>query len=424
MKTEPAPAPSHVGYADSWEHYLSESATPRAMIEEFLTEPCWARFDAELGYTLQNNIVPFGMNGAQVIETFGADGARSRFMYAGRKPRINAYGDSFTECSQVNDGETWQEYLGAHLAEPIANFGVGGYGVYQAYRRMVREEATDNGAPYVILYIWGDDPTRSLMRARWPVIYPWFAPVAQAHRLFHGNFWSHLELDVDNGAFVERESPIKNATELFNMCDPDWMVERMRTDRAAHLSVFGGAPMWGMPGSIRTLNRKLIQPLADALGIKIGWDGDSEVRDAAVLLNLYGQRATCYILDKAQAYAAARGKTLLVALNATARSGEAIEPGKRNDQVIVDHLAEHAFNVFDMNTVHALEHAATEQSFGDYMERYLVGTTGHYNPAGNHFFAYAIKDALVRLLKPQPLPYRSTTENGAIDFKGYLPGYH
>ena len=34
---------------------------------------------------------------------------------------------------------------------------MGGYGVYQGYRRMIREERTDHGAEYLIFYIWGDD---------------------------------------------------------------------------------------------------------------------------------------------------------------------------------------------------------------------------------------------------------------------------
>jgi hypothetical protein len=32
-------------------------------------------------------------------------------------------------------------------------------------------------------------------------------------------------------------------------------------------------------------------------------------------------------------------------------------------------------------------------------QRYYIG---HYNPRGNHFFAYGIKKAVVDLLKPQP----------------------
>jgi hypothetical protein len=38
----------------------------------------------------------------------------------------------YSDCHQVSDCETWQEYLAGHLGEPIRNFGMGGYGVYQA----------------------------------------------------------------------------------------------------------------------------------------------------------------------------------------------------------------------------------------------------------------------------------------------------
>ena len=70
-------------------------------------------------------------------------GERRMLNYADQPCRINTYGNSFTQCQQVSDGETWQEYLAAHMGEPIRNFGIGGYGVYQAYRRMLREEKTE-----------------------------------------------------------------------------------------------------------------------------------------------------------------------------------------------------------------------------------------------------------------------------------------
>jgi hypothetical protein len=37
---------------------------------------------------------------------------------------------------------------------------------------------------------------------------------------------------------------------------------------------------------------------------------------------------------------------------------------------------------------------------------YMVGGDSHYNPRGNHFFAYALKDRLLELLDPKPLPYQ------------------
>ena len=73
---------------------------------------------------------------------------RKTINYADKKCRINAYGDSFTQCHQVSDGETWEEILAAHFGEPIRNFGVGGWSVYQAYLRMKREEKKDSRGIY------------------------------------------------------------------------------------------------------------------------------------------------------------------------------------------------------------------------------------------------------------------------------------
>ena len=71
--------------------------------------------------------------------------------YSDEECRIASYGDSFTQCHQVSDGETWQETLAAHIGEPIRNFGVGGYGVYQAYLRLRRTELdVTGGASYVL----------------------------------------------------------------------------------------------------------------------------------------------------------------------------------------------------------------------------------------------------------------------------------
>ena len=147
------------------------------------------------------------------------NGARTSFVYAGRPCRINTYGDSFTQCHQVSDSETWQEYLAGHLGEPIRNFGMGGYGVYQAYRRMLREEKTDHGAQYIILYIWGDDHIRSLFRCRHADIYRRWDD--QGGRMFHNNFWSNLEMNLDTGQWVERENLLPTPESLVHMSDPD-----------------------------------------------------------------------------------------------------------------------------------------------------------------------------------------------------------
>jgi hypothetical protein len=78
----------------------------------------------------------------------------------------------------------------------------------------------------------------------------------------------------------------------------------------------------------------------------------------------------------------------------------------RRDQEIFDHLSAGSVPLFDMNAVHQREYERGGGSYNDYLSRYMVGGDGHYNPRGNHFFAYALKDRLLELLDPKTLPYR------------------
>jgi len=411
----------------SWEQYLRGAAVSRQVIDAYLERPHWATFDPELGYVLHDCFVQWGADDSRTIETFRPDGARSRFLYAGRKPRINTYGDSFTEGNQVSDGETWQEYLAGHLGEPIGNFGVGNYGVYQAYRRMLRVERTADGAEYVILYVWGDDPTRSVTRCRWAHVYPWHGEFQREQRLFHGNPWAHLEIDLETGSFVELENPLATPESLYAMCDPEWMVEHLRDDLALQLAVYAGDADYGEPGRIDQLDRPKIERLAEALSFPFDWSagGDDLQRQAAMLANRYGQRATIFILDQARAFTQSTGKTLLIALNYTARtdhfSGSAAAwDGVRRDQEIVDHISASGVPLFDMNDVHQREFEQAGGSHHEYLSPYMVGGDGHYNARGNHFFAYALKDRLLELLDPKPLPYQDRDPD-SVDFSQYLP---
>ena len=130
----------------SFEDYIRAHVPAREEIDVFLHEMSWAQFDPEVGYILGNFMPRDGINESSTFSTVQPDGARTGFVYKGKPCRINTYGNSFTQCHQVSDGETWQEYLAAHLGEPIRNYGMGGFGVYQAYRRMLREEQTENQA--------------------------------------------------------------------------------------------------------------------------------------------------------------------------------------------------------------------------------------------------------------------------------------
>jgi hypothetical protein len=398
----------------SLEDFIRANVASREEIDVFLHEMSWAQFDPEVGYVLGNYMPRDGIDGSSTFSTVQPNGARTSFMYKGKPCRINTYGNSFTQCHQVSDGETWQEYLAAHLGEPVRNFGMGGFGLYQAYRRMLREEQTEKGAEHVMLYIWGDDHIRSLLRCRYMLTASWNRSQDNKEgrgRMFHGNFWSNVEMNLTTGEIEGHDSRISDSEKLYQMTDPDWMVGNLTDDLALEMGLY-------CRGQIHVIDAARLKLLSRHLNPSLDLDETPLPRaTVASLLDAYSFAATKTILTKARAFTAKHDKKLMVILLDPYRvTRTLLEGGTRYDQPIVDFLRENEFTVFDMNLVHCDDYKSFNLSVGDYFKRYFIG---HYSPAGNHFFAYAIKDRVVDWLDPKPLPYRDTTQR-IIDFKGYL----
>ncbi len=402
------------GNPPSYEEYLRKSAVDRKTLEVFLDpkQLSWAKFDPITGYRLGNYLPRDGMDRSSTISTSQTNGTRTAQIYAGRPGRINTYGDSFTQCHQVSDAETWQEYLAGHLGEPIRNFGMGGYGVYQAYRRLVREEQTEHAAEYLIFYIWGDDHIRSLLRCRHAAIYPWWNH--DGGRAFHNNFWANVEMNLATGQLEEHENRLPTPESVYKMTDADWMVQALRDDLALNLLLYSR-------GSVRDLaDESAVRRLARWLQFDPpGWASSPPSRPlVSELLDRYAFAATKDILAKVRTFAERHQKKLLVVIFDPSRSMRPLLEGKtRYDQPIVDFLKEGGFRYFDMNVVHVEDYQSFRLPIDQYLKRYFIG---HYNPAGNHFFAYSIKDTVVQWLDPKPIPYRNQ-EDRWIDFDGYLP---
>lgn len=396
----------------SFKEYIRGSAVSRELIERFLRGPSWAQFDPELGYILGNYLPADGMDGSATISTSQANGARTSFVYANRKCRVNTYGNSFTQCHQVSDAETWQEYLAGHLGEPIRNFGMGGYGVYQSHRRMLREERTSRAAEYIIFYIWGDDHIRSLLRCRHASFYRSWDHKGGA--MFHNNFWPNLEMNLESGAWEEHENRLPTKESLFRMTDPDWLEANLQDDLALQLSAFKA-------GHIHDLDRDRASQLARRLQFPMRWDDPSTLRSqVGGLLDRYSLAATQFILEKTRAFAVQNQKKLLIVLFDPYRAmAELRTSGTRYDQPIVDYLRREKFEFFDMNEVHLRDFQNYNLSFEQYKRLYFIG---HYNPRGNHFFAYSIKDQVANWLRPKPVTYQAP-EAAAIEFQGYLEAF-
>ncbi len=401
----------------TFEQYVRQNIPTTEEIDVFLHDRSWVQFDGEVGYILGDYMPQDGVDGSLTISTVEASGARTSFMYKDQPCRINTYGNSFTAGNQVSDGETWQEYLAAHLGEPIRNFGVGGFGVYQSYRRMIREERTGHAADYNILYIWGDDHFRSLLRSRYMVTTAWNDGQDEREgvgKMFHGNFWSNVEMDLHSGQFVEKENLLPTPESLYNMCDSAWMVENLRDDWALHIRLY-------LDHRIDTIDVGAMTRLAEWLGHELGRvDGPDFRASLDYLLDKYSYAATKYILGKAKGFAEMHGKKLLVVLFDPYGTMRQMLAGEdRGDQEIVDFLEAHGFVYFDMNLVHIEDFKDFNLTTDQYFRRYFIG---HYNPTGSHFFAHAIKQKMVQWLDPKPVPYLGITGK-SINFEGYLKGY-
>jgi hypothetical protein len=170
------------------------------------------------------------------------------------------------------------------------------------------------------------------------------------------------------------------------------------------------------------LDRKQISLLATKLDFPMDWSQETTLQaQAGGLLDRYSLRATRFILGKVCEFARQERKKLMVVLFDPYRAMiEMRQNGPRYDQEIVDYLKNEKVNYFDMNEVQLADFQQSKLAYPDYMKQYFIG---HYNPAGNHFFAYSIKDRMVEWLDPKPVTYRNADPQ-TIDFKGYLPEYH
>jgi hypothetical protein len=387
----------------SWPDFLREAAVTRGTVDLFLDSNALTmfRFDPELGYTLKNNLSCDGMNSSRTIQTVSEKGTRGCGVYSHLPCRINTYGDSFTQCAQVSDYETWQAYLAGHLGEPIRNWGVGGFGAYQTYRRLLRTESSDEGAEYVILYLFGDDHHRSLLRCRHALTNRWWD--SRNGRAFHGNFWCHLEMNLDSGRLDDVENLLPTPESVYRMCDPDFMVEALRSDLLLQMSAYSQR-------FCDEINLQAVGRLAEILGLPAPRDENRETltADLCRLRDAYAFTATTEILARVKAFCQQRHKHLLVILFDPQVMRQLITTGQRDDQPVVDYLHTHDYHYFDMNLAQVADYRCFNLSLDAYLKRYFIG---HYNPAGNHLFAYAIAPVLVDWLEPKPLTYQQEPSN-------------
>ncbi|HCD00461.1 MAG TPA: hypothetical protein DER64_08020 [Planctomycetaceae bacterium] len=364
-----------VGGGDARARYLRSLMPSRDDVDAFLRNRRYpfAKYDSELGYLHIDRDFKEGLNGAVCRYRYDKLGARQMQAYARRPCRINTYGNSFTSCEQVSDGETWQEVLARHLCEPVRNYGIGGYSVYQSYLRMVREERRAP-AKTIVFNIFDDDHYRNILgwqRFKFGVNDVSINPTVP-----------YMQVDPAKKSVKYRRNPCPDAKSVYRLTDLEWVARTFKDN-------------------VYLANR--LRRLADAKAGKPvpPTDYDDET------LNRYGLFATNAVIDRVKQYGEKTGRKILFVLSYGGYVlQQFIDTGRRFDQPMVDHLDSLKVPYVDLMAAHAADRKQFKASTADYLRRFFVG---HYNPLGNHFCAFAMVEPLARMLDPKPASHGPAT---------------
>jgi hypothetical protein len=305
-----------------------------------------------------------------------------------KSSRIRTYGNSFTHCSQANNSETWEEYLAAHIQEPVRNYGVGGYSVYQAYRRMLRVEKQTSGG-YVILKIWDDDHYRNL--DAWRSIR--FGSGSRC-----GFTLPHVRVDVDGRSCQQMENISKTPEDLYRLCDEEYLWRTFKDDPILRMV------MAAREGA-RNRSDTLVGPVATAFGIPDEMTADTGMAKKTKKIHTEAALfATQNVVTWVEGFVREAGKRLMIMLSFGRGNVAACLSGEpRFDQSFVDWLKGKPYPVIDMRDVFAADYRKYKIDVDQYLAPFY---NGHHTPRGNFFTAWAIKDRVIQWLNPKPLPYR------------------
>lgn len=340
----------------------------------------FAQYDSELGWLLLNAEINDGIDGSLCTYTYYDEGKGSRILInnSAKKHRISAYGDSFTQCHQVSDGQTWEEVLSAQIGEPIKNYGVGGWSVYQAYLRMLKEEKT-NPSEFIIFNIYSDDHYRNL--DAWRSI-----RVTRTKGGFGEVTLPYVEVDVKNDRIIEHQNPCPTKEDVYKLCDVDWVVERFKDD-----FIFNIMLSHRINATTSNSNQyEEIKKLATTFGINTRVDNAESINDIAQKMHIEASLfSTKKIVAKIEKWANTNNKKVLYVLSYNAHEvAKFINENERFDASFLKFMNDNSLPHVDLLEKHYLDYKTYRGNVKDYVSQYFIG---HYNPKGNFFHAWSIK---------------------------------
>jgi hypothetical protein len=355
----------------------------------------------EFGWLLRDAFFRDGMDNSISVYHFAKpDGERIISNYADKPCRINTYGNSFTQCHQVSDHETWQEVLAAHLQEPVKNFGIGGWSVYQAYLRMLKEEKR-TPANYIIFNIYSDDHYRNLDA--------WRNIRVNKHERFIEPPLPFLKVDLKNRTISEHPNPTPRKEDFYKLCNLDNAYELFKDDFVTRIRIAHNKSK----ERNENLDYKEIHALTQTHGIETSLDSNPTMSN---VVSTYHRECALFstekIIGKIEQFATENNKKILYVLSYPAGYiAKAHEENYRWDQSIIDYIRSRNLPLVDLGQAHFDEFKQFSINLEDYLKKYFIG---HYNPLGNMFCAQAIQAKLAEMMDPKPVPYDTDTKLGSI----------
>ena len=95
-------------------------------------------YNEDLGWDQKKNFKSYDKNGNKTIFYKISNKGYRKSTYNKKSNIIATFGDSYVLSRQVNDNQTWQEHLSRSLNIFVSNYGVGNYGLDQAYLKFLK----------------------------------------------------------------------------------------------------------------------------------------------------------------------------------------------------------------------------------------------------------------------------------------------
>lgn len=331
--------------------------------------------DPNFGFVHKNAIRHDGVDHSLTYYHYDKSGSRISPNYPSHEARISSYGNSYTHCDQVNDEETWQEYLGGFIGERIKNYGVGGYSVYQAYLRMLKTQKA-HPTKYIIFNIYCDDHFRNLdsirSRIRMHVDAPAGFPIP------------HLKVNLEKGTCTPVENRYKTMEDLRKLTDESFFIKTYLED-----------PLLDM--LIRLKEQKEVERADPSLGFPVfRYDSDKALkayREKAFL-------ATDQVLRWIEEYIERENKSLILVLSYPITDVRNDILGKPSwDQKFLDKLKDKPYPVINLREEHVKDFDKYSIGVEEYLKMFF---NGHYSPKGNFFAAECLRNCVIEHLDPSP----------------------